>query len=405
MSPHPIDVAVVGSGPYGLSVAAHLRHRDLTFRIFGEPMRFWLGMPRGLFLKSFAFATTIANPEALTYDGWCRERGLECREPCSTESFAEYGLWLQRTLVPQVEPRDVVGITEQEGLFHLTLSGGEEFRARRVVLAVGLRYFQRLPPALAHLPASLVSHTAQHADYGHHRGQDVCVIGAGQSALEAATLLHEAGARPRLLVRGDGPVFHGRTPAERPLVDRLRAPLTVLGAGRMHWVLQHLPMLIHHVPEGHRVRFTRGYLGPAGSWWLRERFEPHVPVHRRAEVISARAADGGVVLRLREDGAERDLRADHVVAGTGFQVDVDRLAFLAPVLRERLARIEGAPRLDRHFQSSVPGLYFVGVLSMFSFGPLFRFVAGTAVAAPRVVRHLARPMRTQPLREVAFSNG
>jgi NADPH-dependent 2,4-dienoyl-CoA reductase/sulfur reductase-like enzyme len=200
-------------------------------------------------------------------------------------------------------------------------------------------------------------------------------------------------------------VFHGRTPVERPLLDRLRDPLTVLGAGRMHWVLQHFPMLIHYVPEPRRVSFTRGYLGPAGAWWLRDRFEPHVPVHRRTEVISARPTDGGVVLRLREDGAARELRADHVVAGTGFEVDVDRLGFLAPDLRERVARIQGAPRLDRHFQSSVPGLYFVGVLAMFSFGPLFRFVAGTAFAAPRVARHLARPVRSQPLRDVALGGG
>jgi cation diffusion facilitator CzcD-associated flavoprotein CzcO len=407
MPPHrvDVDVAVVGAGPYGLSVAAHLRHTTASFRIFGHPMRFWLEMPRGLFLKSFAFATTICNPEGLTYDGWCRERGLESREPCSMESFAEYGLWLQRSLVPEVEAQDVARIAEQDGSFHLTLAGGEELRARHVVVAVGLRYFQRLPPALAHLPASLVSHTAQQADYGHLRSKDVCVIGAGQSALEAATLLHESGARPRLLVRGDGPVFHGRTPVQRPLVDRLRDPLTVLGAGRMHWVLQHFPLLMHYVPERRRVPFTRGYLGPAGAWWLRDRFEPHVPVHRRTEVISARPADGGVVLGLREDGGLRELRADHVVAGTGFEVDVARLGFLAPDLRQRVARVQGAPRLDRHFQSSVPGLHFVGVLAMYSFGPLFRFVAGTAFSAPRVARHLARPLRSQPLREVALSGG
>jgi cation diffusion facilitator CzcD-associated flavoprotein CzcO len=405
MPPHFVDVAIAGAGPYGLSIASHLRHRNVTFRVFGEPMRFWRDMPRGLFLKSLGFATTIANPEGLSYDGWCRERGLESTEPCSMESFAEYGLWLQGKLVPQVETQDVVRIRQQDGVFHLTLSEGDELVARRVVVAVGLRYFQRLPPGLAGLPASLVSHTAQLGGYEHLRGKDVCVIGAGQSALEAATLLHEAGARPRLLVRGEGPVFHTRTPAERRLIDRLRDPLTVLGAGRMHWVLQHFPMLIHYVPERRRVRFTRGYLGPAGSWWLRDRFEPHVPVHRRCAVISARPAEGGVLLRLRENGAEREMRTDHVVAGTGFEVDVDRLGFLAPELRARLARIQAAPRLDRHFQSSVPGLYFVGVLAMFSFGPLFRFVAGTAFAAPRVARHLARPAASQPLQHVALSRG
>jgi cation diffusion facilitator CzcD-associated flavoprotein CzcO len=322
------------------------------------------------------------------------------------ESFAEYGLWLQGQLLPEVEARDVTSVVPRDGGFQVTLAGGEELSARRVVVAVGLRYFQRLPEALAHLPSSLVSHTAQLADFARFRGKDVCVIGAGQSALEAATLLHEAGARAQLLVRGDGPIFHTKTPARRSFLARLRAPITVLGEGRMHWLLTHFPMLPHYVPEARRVPFTRAYLGPAGAWWLRDRFEPHVTVHRRCEVISARPADGGgVLLRVREQGAEREIRADHVIAGTGFEVDVDRLPFFSEGVRARIARVVRAPRLDRKFQSSVPGLYFVGVLSMFSFGPLVRFVAGTAFSTPRVARHLARTMERTPLRELAVSGG
>jgi cation diffusion facilitator CzcD-associated flavoprotein CzcO len=398
-----VDVAIIGAGPYGLSIASHLRQGPLSVRVLGRPMQFWLDMPRGLFLKSLGFATTIANPDGLRFDGWCRERGLQGREPCSMESFADYGLWLQRRLVPQVEEQDVTSLTRQDGAFQLGLSGGDELRARRVVIAVGLRYFQRLPQALAGLPAELVSHTAQRKEYASLRDKDVCVIGAGQSALEAAALLHECGARPRLLVRGDGPVFHTRTPLERPLFDRLRAPMTVLGTGRMHWLLQHIPTLPRYLPEARRVRFSRGYLGPAGSWWLRERFEPHVPVHRLCEIVSAREAGGRVRLALREQGSVRELHADHVVAGTGFELDVDRLPFVGDELRGRIARVAGAPRLDRHFQSSVPGLYFAGVMSTFSFGPLFRFVAGTAFTAPRIAQHLSRRLERVPVPAVALS--
>jgi hypothetical protein len=50
-------------------------------------------------------------------------------------------------------------------------------------------------------------------------------------------------------------------------------------------------------------------------------------------------------------------------------------------------------------------LYFVGVLSMFSFGPLFRFVAGTAFSAPRVARHLARAAEQPPVPELAVTGG
>jgi FAD-dependent urate hydroxylase len=140
-----------------------------------------------------------------------------------------------------------------------------------------------------------------------------------------------------------------------------------------------------------RVHLTRRHLGPSGARWLRPRFEAKVPIHARCEVISARPEGGGVVLRVREqDKGERELRTEHVVAGTGFEVDVDRLPFLDRELRAGVDRIERAPRLDRHFESWVPGLYFVGVMAKFSFGPLFRFVAGTAYTGPVLARHLAR---------------
>ena len=385
----PVEIAIVGAGPYGLSLASHFKARNLSFRIFGEPMRFWRDMPRGLFLKSFGFATTIANPDGLTYDGFCRERGLEGREPCSVESFTEYGLWLQKRLVPEVEDKEVVSVERRNGGFVLTLAGDEQVEAQRVVVAVGLRYFRRIPAALANLPPDLLTHTSQRSDYRELRGKDVCVIGAGQSALEAATLLHEAGARPLLLVRREV-LFHGMTPEQRPLLQRLRNPVTVLGAGRMNWVLQHFPWLPHWLPRRKLVPFVRSYLGPAGSWWLRDRFEGKVPVRPHSEVVSARAEGGGVVLRVRQDGAEQDMRVDHVVAGTGYEVDLGRLPFLEDRLRAGIDLVERAPRLDRHFQSSVRGLYFVGVSAMFSFGPLVRFVAGTSYCAPVVSRHVAR---------------
>jgi hypothetical protein len=122
----------------------------------------------------------------------------------------------------------------------------------------------------------------------------------------------------------------------------------------------------------------------------------------RCEVVSARPDSDGLLLNVREAGmGERELRAHHLVAGTGFEVDVDRLPFLAPELNASIARIERAPRLNRRFESSVPGLHFVGVMSMFSFGPLFRFVAGTAYAGPVVARHLARTAQRARAMEVA----
>jgi len=89
------------------------------------------------------------------------------------------------------------------------------------------------------------------------------------------------------------------------------------------------------------------------------------------------------------DGRTREVDTDFVVLGTGYDVDVDRIGFIDEGLANRVRRLERAPALNRHFESSVPGLYFVGPSSAASFGPLFRFVAGSEYTIPVVTRHLA----------------
>lgn len=388
-------VAIIGAGPYGLSIAAHLRARRVAFRIFGEPMETWLRMARGMYLKSFGFATRVHTPQrGFSFVEYCRERGLESWEPCSIADFAEYGRWVQRQVVPALERVMVESVASIDGSFELALATGERMRARQVVVAVGVSPFPRLPEPLRNQPAALVSHTSQHHDFKPFAGRDVAVIGAGQSALESVALLHEQGARPQLLVRGLDPIFLDKMAPRRSITERLRSPLTVLGPGQLNWVLENVPWAMYYAPEVKRLRLLRRHLGPSGSWWLRERVEGKVPVHTRCEVLAATPADGKLRLRLREaDRGERDLEVDHALAGSGFEVDVDRLPFLSPALRSRIARIERAPRLSPYFESSVPGLYFAGPASSYSFGPLFRFVAGAAYTAPKVAGRLARTVR------------
>jgi hypothetical protein len=99
-------------------------------------------------------------------------------------------------------------------------------------------------------------------------------------------------------------------------------------------------------------------------------------------------------LQVSEKGASpRQLEVDHVIAGTGYEVDVDRLPFLDADLRARVRRVSRAPALTRNFESSVAGLYFIGPASALSFGPLFRFVAGAAYASPTVAKHVVATRR------------
>jgi cation diffusion facilitator CzcD-associated flavoprotein CzcO len=306
-------------------------------------------------------------------------------------NFADYGIWFQQNVVPWVEPADVAHVNRSADGFAVTLNGGEQFVASHIVVATGLSGFANIPPALASLPSCRVTHTANIAAFSSFAGRSVVVIGAGQSALEAGALLYEAGARPELLVREDKILWHTRVPQQRSLWRRLRSPITGLGTGPKAWVLTHFPGVMHRMPESFRTRFVKTHLPAEGAWWLRERFENRVPVHFRTTVVEAHEANGRVTLKIRDAKTKevRQIEVDHVIAGSGYDIAVDRLNFLDPALRAAIIRIERSPKLDAHFESSVPGLSFVGPSSAMSFGPLFRFVVGADYTARTVSTHLA----------------
>lgn len=90
------------------------------------------------------------------------------------------------------------------------------------------------------------------------------------------------------------------------------------------------------------------------------------------------------------DGTHREIEADHIIGATGYRVDVERLKFLKPELRSKLKTLEGSPVLSLDFESSVPGLYFVGVAAANSFGPLMRFAYGAGFTARHITRALTK---------------
>jgi FAD-dependent urate hydroxylase len=390
-----VAVAIIGAGPYGLSLAAHLSARKVENRIFGHPMRFWSGIAEAgdeRYLKSYCFGTNLSTPApGYSFADYNEPRGLETFEPCSIANFAAYGRWFQQRNVPWIERIEVERVDRQSDGFAVTLADGERFMADRVVIATGLSGFAYVPPVIASLPAALAVHTSRIASFAAFKGCDVAVIGAGQSALEAAALLREAGAQPQLLVREDSILWHNRVSLKRSLWRRLRSPISGLGSGPKAWALTHFPGAMHRVPAKWRTHFVKNHLPAAGAWWLRDRVETRFPIHLGATVVKAREAAGRVALKLRlaRDGSERQLLVDHVIAGSGYDIDVERLEFISPNLRCAIERLEQAPRLNATFETSVSGLHFIGPSSAMSFGPLFRFVVGAEYSVRVVSAHLA----------------
>jgi FAD-dependent urate hydroxylase len=390
------NVAIIGAGPYGLSLAAHLAARKVEHRIFGRPMHFWSQVAdagKERYLKTYCFGTNLSTPaDGFSFADYNTPRGLETFEPCSMANFTDYGQWFQQNQVPWTEPVDVTRVERQADGFAITLSSGERMIASRVVVATGLAYFAKAPSVVSSLPPELMTHTSKISSFEAFKGRTVAIIGAGQSALEAAALLREAGAEPRLIVRENAVRWHSRIPQHgRSLYQRVRSPISGLGFGPKAWVLTNLPGALHLLPERLRTPFVLNHLPPEGAWWLRPRVENLVPVDLNSTVIEARESGQRVSLRVLDssNNTERQIEVDHVIAGSGYDINVNRLDYLDPTLRSEVACIERSPNLNARFESTAPGLHFIGPISAISFGPLFRFVGGCGYTAQTLSAHLS----------------
>jgi hypothetical protein len=390
MSSRACDVVVVGAGPDGLAAAAHLRSiPSLGVRVFGEPMSFWrTHMPAGMLLRSPWPASQISDPDGrLSLERFEVLQPDRIRVPIPLGRFIAYGHWFQRAEVPDVDRRRLRTVERRDDGFTVTTDDGEQIDCGRVVVAAGIAPFAYRPPVFDALAPSLVSHCIDHTDLGGFAGQDVAVIGSGQSALESAALLYEAGARPFVLVRGKR-VFMLVRSGFLHRVEQVRkllyAPSDVGPAG-VSWLV-HAPKLFARIPRRVQDPLAVRCIRPAGSAWLVPRLRS-VRIDLGKEVIEAREAANCVYLRM-DDGTE--LQADRVLLGTGFRVDIARYSFLSPELVQTVEQVNGYPRLSAGLESSVPGLHFLVAPAEWSFGPLMRFVAGSRFAATSLARCVGR---------------
>jgi thioredoxin reductase len=383
------DVIIVGAGPYGLSAAVHLKTiRGLQVRAFGKPMTFWeQNMPAGMFLRSPWQASHIADPnEALTLDAYVAACGRQLSKPIPLDRFIDYGRWFQKKGVADLDPRNIKRIQRTSTGFQVTADDGEIMTSRRVVVATGIAPFAWRPPEAAGLPAALISHSCDHADLNRFSNKRVLVVGAGQSALESAALLHEGGASVEVAVRKpqvrwlrlSGTWFH------KGMMGRiLYSPRDVGPAGMSQLTAR--PDYLRLFPRNVQDWVGRRAIRSAGSGWLINRVKD-IPIQTGVSVksISPVANQARVTLT---DGSERTV--DHILFATGYRIDIAKYPFLDPQLVSEIDRVNGYPRLKPGLETSVPGLHFLGAPAAWSFGPVARFVSGAYYCVQAVTKKIA----------------
>jgi lysine/ornithine N-monooxygenase len=383
------DVAIIGAGPYGLSAGVHLKAKGIETCVFGEPMEFWANkMPEGMLLRSPRVASSLSDPDrAFTLEAY---EAASKKEPCAPvplDTFVEYGKWFRHQLGSNLDQRTVLRVDRDQPGFRLTLQDGEEIRSTYVVIATGIGPFKRKPAVFQNLSPEQVSHCYEGREVHKFAGKRVVVIGAGQSALESAALLHEANAQVEVIARqtefrwiGQYSWLHHMGPISSMFYSS--HDVGPVGISR----LVAYPKLVSHIPLGIRDKIRTRAVRAAGSRWLPPRLA-NVRLTLSRSVSEAKTAGDEVALKL-DDGSER--RVDHVLLGTGYQVNVSRYDFLPQELARDIKQFDGYPKLASGFRTSIAGLYFIGATAARSFGPLLYFVAGTEFASRELTSHLSK---------------
>lgn len=394
MSSVDVEAAVIGAGPHGLSATVHLQRAGVATHTFGEPMSFWKHMPAGMKLRSNMSATNMVEPVGpLSLTTYLGELGEHQDWPVPLRRFVDYGEWAWQRAVPNVDRRKVTRLERCPGGFDVELDDGERLTARKVVVAAGIQAFEHLPSGFDGLPSSLASHTAHHSDLSVFAGRRVAVVGAGQSAFECATLMHERGAADvEILARGGDVVWlrsYSLKTLMGPAGPLVYAPTDV---GPLWYSrLVATPGLFRLLPRGAQARIAYRSIRPACSYFVKVRLDD-VRLRLGVDVRSATPDGSGLRLAL-SDGSSRWV--DHLIFGTGYWVDVARYGFLGDSVLRSLRRADGYPTLRRGLESSVTGLHFAGAPAAWSFGPIMRFVSGSWYAGRAIARAVgsqARPV-------------
>jgi thioredoxin reductase len=388
------QTAIIGAGPYGLSLAAHLTAAGADFRIFGKPMTSWReNMPKGMMLKSDGFASNLSSPDvASTLKAWCADRGVEYHDqliPVPLSVFVDYSAWFQKRYVPGLEESQVISLAKSSRGFTLWLDNGDSLEAANVVLAVGINWFQNVPAPLRGLSPEFLSHSFGHRELTRFSGKRVLILGAGASVVNAAVMAQEDNVEAALVARANAIQFH--TAPDPDAVSWLKTfthPPSGIGPGWRSFLCSNAPRLFRRMPDAFRLRATRRHLGPESGWFMQGKLRAQQYLGH--EIEGARAEGGRIALIARKDGQRAEIVADHIIAATGFRPDLRRLGFMEGALREQIAHLEHTPRLSDRFETSVPALYVMGVLAANTFGPLMRFMVGAEYAAPRVAAHLVK---------------
>ncbi|WP_164779583.1 NAD(P)-binding domain-containing protein [Paenibacillus kobensis] len=364
-----LDLVIVGAGPYGISLAANASAQQLSYRMFGQPMSFWKeDMPQNMYIRTPCQFVSFSDYESrYTMERFAEETDAVLDYPLPRSSFIQYASWFMKKNEVTYIPEKVKKIRGSEYCFEVELMTGETYMTRNVVIATGISDFKYIPEVLRGQFGTYVSHSSGYTSFSAFINKSVIVLGSGQSAWEAAVLLREAEVDVEIIYRRMLPNYS---------VNRMD-DFRLQTLGNQFYGLSPLVK--------QRIRDSEMSSAPVAAF-LQPLVEGKVRQTGNVTIEKTETSSDKIILTL-SDGTRRI--ADHVIAATGFMMNVNNLPMLSIQLKREIQREQGDvryPRLNGSFETSVRGLYFAGPLTAYSHGPTFLFLLGLRKTARSITQ-------------------
>jgi hypothetical protein len=266
----------------------------------------------------------IADPHGkLTLDHFKADTGLQLSNPFPSNISFPTASGTSRKLCGPEAPAGA-SIKKNGNGFNLTLGNGDLVKSRRVIVATGIAPFPWRPAEFDNLPQERVSHSSDHSDLSRFTGQQILVVGGGQSALDAARILAEYNAKVEIVAKQKQIHWVGldRWLHRLGFISSLLYSSDDVGPAGISRLVG-FPNIFRQLPRTFQDRISARATRPAGTGWQRP-YLAKLPITLDSRVSLAEMMGNQVHLKLT-NGTDR--LVDHVILATGYRVDTARYRF------------------------------------------------------------------------------
>jgi len=382
MDNNSIDLIIIGAGPFGLSAASFANFHQIDYLVIGKPMAFWKeNIPENMYLRSGTdwHLDPYGNYTIETFLK-SRNKSIEDVKPLPLTIFLDYAEWFQEQQNINVLDKLIVKLdySEEEKKYLITLKDSKEIKAKNVLIAIGFKFFKKLPAYLTKkLPAGSFTHTCDVVKFEKFKDKSVLIIGGRQSAYEWAALIVEAGAKTvHISHRHETPEF---------------------AESNWSWIDPIMDQMVDN-PEWYRTLNEKEQKEIERKFWIEDsqKLEPwllpridreNIKIWPLSNVVKCDEANSGLYKVHLDNG--RRLEVDHIILATGYKVDINKVPFLnSGNILPKLNINQGFPDLDGYLQTSLPGLYMTSIIATKSFGRFFAYIASCRTSSQIVGNHI-----------------